>query len=60
MATFIITESQTVLAVREVEADSRDEALELFWEGQGREVGKDGDVVSSVLLSVEEIEETEA
>jgi hypothetical protein len=57
MPRYIVSESQTVLAIREVEADSEDEAIELFDQGEGEPVGKDGDVVNCVFLGVEEVPE---
>lgn len=56
MPKFIVRELQRVLAVREVEADSEEEAYALFCEGEGVPVGKDGDVRSSDLLDVTESE----
>jgi hypothetical protein len=56
MATFIITEIQHVKAVREVEADTREAAWEAFGNGEGRPVGRDGDVVHSELISINQVD----
>lgn len=55
MPKFRITEIQRVLAVREVEAADEDLAYELFCDGEGLAVDKDGDVSSSDLISIEEL-----
>jgi len=55
-ARWVITEVQSVLAIREIEAADEDAALEAFWRGEGREVGRDGEVTSSQLVSVERSE----
>ena len=53
MARFIITEMQHVLAVRVVEADTQEEAMEAFYEGAGVPGPRDGDITSSTVMSVE-------
>ena len=53
MARFIITETQSVLAVHAVEAETEEAAYDLFCEGQGKPCGRDGDVLSSSLISIE-------
>lgn len=53
MARFIITETQNVLAVRVVEAESEEAAYDLFCDGEGTPCGRDGDVSSSALVSIE-------
>lgn len=57
MPLFVVTETQSVLAVREIEAETEETAYTLFCQGQGREVGADGVVTNSVLVSVELVEE---
>ena len=54
MPTFVITELQHVKAVREVDADNPEAAWNAFCNGEGRPVGRDGDVSHSELLSIEQ------
>jgi len=56
MATFRIRELQHVIVEREIEADTEDEALDAFNDGEGKECGRDGDVTSSTLLEIVAIE----
>jgi len=51
---FIITELQYVLAVREIEANDEDEAWEKYDAGEGREVGRNGEVTDSMRIGAEE------
>lgn len=57
MPKFVIIEIQQVKAVREVEAADRDDALEIFHDGGGKPVGKDGDIAHSEIISCEQIED---
>lgn len=52
MPHYIIHEIQRVRAVRRVEADSEDEARELFDDGMGASVGCDGDVIDAEFVSI--------
>lgn len=54
MPTFIVHEIQRVRAVRAVEADTSEAAYAAFCDGEGQPCGKDGDVITSELLSITE------
>lgn len=60
MAIFRIRELQRVIACREVEADDEEQAMEKFYEGEGRECADDGNVTGSDLLEVSEMEPSPA
>lgn len=56
MKRFIVTEIQTVFAVREVEAEDETHAATLFNDGEGRSCGKDGEIIEARHISTEIVE----
>ena len=50
-----IRELQNVIVEREIAADTEEAAMDMFYMGQGREVGRNGEVTSSTLLQVERV-----
>ena len=52
MSRYVVAELQRVMAIRVVDADSEEEAYEIFCEGEGTPTGADGNVTGFDLLSI--------